>query len=189
MGMEFEVKFSATEEILEAIGREYSGFRQIRMHTTYYDDPQLTLSKNHCTWRLRQENDLSVCTLKIPRPDGSRSEWECLAPTIEAGASAIAQLAGLSQGPWHPVCGAEFTRLAATVSTGDGTAELALDMGVLLGSGKKMPLCEVEVEYKSGDPQATLDFAQALGQRFGLTREPRSKFARAMALAEGGNHG
>ena len=62
--------------------------------------------------------------------------------------------------------------------------ELALDEGVLLGGGKEEALLEAEVELKSGEDDDAIRFAQSLAQRFSLTPEPKSKLARAKALAE-----
>ncbi len=42
----------------------------------------------------------------------------------------------------------DITRRALTVELESCTVELALDSGVLLGSGRELPLCEVEVELK-----------------------------------------
>ncbi len=64
--------------------------------------------------------------------------------------------------------------------------ELALDRGVLTGSGREKPLCEVEVELKSGDQEAADAFAQELVRQFSLKPEQASKQARALALALGG---
>ena len=55
----------------------------------------------------------------------------------------------------------------------------------MLGGGQEIPLCEVEVELKSGDPETAVAFATALAQRFGLEPEKKSKFRRALALAKG----
>ena len=63
--------------------------------------------------------------------------------------------------------------------------ELALDRGVLLGGGREVALCEVEVELKDGQPEAAVAFAQELAEKFGLRPEQKSKFRRALALAEG----
>ena len=60
---------------------------------------------------------------------------------------------------------------------------LALDKGVLMGGGKEVPLCEVEVELKEGSDAAALAFAKVLAEEFGLTPEPLSKIARAQELA------
>ena len=83
------------------------------------------------------------------------------------------------------VCGAKFTRLATEIPTADGTAELAIDSGVLLGGGKEIPLCEVELEHKSGSDQSTLELAAIMAARFGLVQEKYSKFRRAQFLAKG----
>ena len=84
-----------------------------------------------------------------------------------------------------PICGARFTRLAKTVSLDGCSVELALDRGILIGGGREVPLCEVEVELKSGAPEAAMAFADALAKKFGLHRESKSKFRRALALAKG----
>ena len=79
----------------------------------------------------------------------------------------------------------KFTRQAKTIVLEGCTVELALDRGILLGGGKELPLCEVEVELKSGSEDAAVDFAMALRREFGLQPEKKSKFRRALALARG----
>ena len=191
MGREFELKYAATEATQAAIRDAYGPWREIRMETTYFDTPDGALAARHMTLRLRRENNDTVCTLKTPLPDGSRSEWECAAADITEGIRLLmaqgaprvaAELAGSGV---IPRCGARFTRLAAEVATADGTAELALDSGILLGGGREMPLCEVEIELKSGTEAAAVSLAQALAGEYGLRRESGSKFRRALALAQG----
>ena len=79
-------------------------------------------------------------------------------------------------------CGARFTRLAGLIHAAGCSVELALDEGVLLGGGKELPLCEIEVELKEGSEDAAAAFAIALAQEYGLRPETRSKIARALAL-------
>ena len=191
MGREFELKYTATEKIQQAIQAKFGAFRRIAMETTYFDTPDGMLSSHKMTLRLRKENDISICTLKTPLPDGSRGEWECEAATIEAGCKTLvtlgapAELATLSASGLLPTCGARFTRLAAELPTADGTAELAIDNGVLLGGGREIPLCEVEIELKTGSDAASQALANAIATEFGLIEEPHSKFRRASALAKG----
>lgn len=191
MGREFECKYAAVPAMLDAIAGEFPNLRQIRMQTTYYDTPDAALSKRKMTLRLRKENDITVCTLKTPLPDGSRGEWECPASDIHSGIRALCALGApeellrLTANGLNAVCGARFTRLAAEVPTADGFAELALDRGVLLGGGRELPLCEVEVELKSGSDAACLAFGMQLAKTYSLTEEPYSKFRRALALAQG----
>ena len=84
-----------------------------------------------------------------------------------------------------PVCSAKFHRTAITLDAEDGVLELALDIGTLSGGDKTIPLCEVEVELKSGETATADLFASDLMNRYGLVQEHRSKFCRALALYKG----
>lgn len=191
MGREFEIKYAATATSQAAIRQEFADFQTITMETTYFDTADGALATRMITLRLRKENCVCICTLKTPLPDGNRGEWECHATEIEAGLTQLiregapAEIALLTKTGLLPVCGAKFTRLATQVDTADGTAELALDKGVLLGGSKEMPLCEIEVELKTGSETAALAFAHRLAEKHGLIPEKRSKFRRAMLLAKG----
>lgn len=191
MGREFELKYAATPDVQRTIVEAFAGFSTIRMETTYFDTPDGALAKQQVTLRLRKENDATVCTLKTPLPDGSRGEWECDAPDIREGIDRLQTLGApealcqTARAGLVPVCGAKFTRVAAQIPTADGMAELAIDSGLLLGGGKEIPLCEVEIEHKSGSDQATLALASHIADRFGLQPEKDSKFRRALRLAKG----
>ena len=82
MGREFELKYRATPQVHAALKSRFTGFRQIRMQTTYFDTPDSALSARKITLRLRRENEETICTLKTPLPDGSRGEWECPAADL-----------------------------------------------------------------------------------------------------------
>ena len=60
--------------------------------------------------------------------------------------------------------------------------ELALDQGILFSGEEEIPLCEIEVELKSGSREAADDFARQLADIYGLQPEEKSKFARALSL-------
>lgn len=192
MGREFELKYTATPAQLATIAAAAGGgFEKITMETTYYDTAERVLSAQHYTLRRRIENGISVCTVKTPADEHGRGEWECLCDVVEASVSELCKLGApetLQQ--WaaaglQPVCGARFTRLAKTVELGDAIVELALDSGVLLGGNRQKSLCEVEVELKSGSEKAAKVYAAILAERFDLKVEKKSKFRRALALAEG----
>ena len=187
MGREFERKYGTNPQILEQIREKHGDFTKIEMETIYFDTPAGALSARKMTLRLRRENGVCVCTLKTPLPDGSRGEWEWECDDLEQGLSALtaAGAPAVPERPLMPVCGARFTRLCKIVPTADGTAELALDSGVLMGGGRESLLCEMEVELKSGSEEAAVALANELAARYGLSEEPRSKFARAMSLAKG----
>lgn len=189
MGREFELKYAATAVQLDALRKRYTHLAPIEMRTTYYDTLSGALSALHWTLRRRSENGVSVCTLKTPAPGFARSEWETHCTEITDALPALVslgaprELLALTAGGVAPVCGARFTRLAGLVEVPGCTVELALDRGVLTGGGREEPLCETEVELKSGSEAAAAEFARQLAAEFGLTPEPKSKVRRARALA------
>ena len=184
MATELEWKFAATERAFSALEKAYlADLSPIKMETTYYDTPDRFFSSRRCTLRSRLENGKSLCTLKTPAEKG-RNEWETEAGRIEEAVSILCKPLGLPvPETLEPVCGAKFTRLAANIQLKTATVELALDRGVLLGGNKRLPLLEVEIEYKGGDEAAAEQFAYRLAKDYGLTVEHKSKFRRAMDLA------
>ena len=189
MGREFELKFAATQSDHELLRRRFDNLSPITMETTYYDTPAGDIRNLRWTLRCRAENGISICALKTPGEGFGHGEWEVYGNRIEDAIDELirkgapAQLAEFAAAGFSPVCGARFTRLAGLVNAPACTVELALDEGFLLGGGKEQPLCEIEVELKSGSEEAAAAFAMSLAQEYGLRPETRSKIARAMALA------
>ena len=189
MGKEFELKFAATPAQQAQIAALYGPFSEIAMETTYYDTKTFDFSAQKMTLRRRYENGLSVCTLKAPLGANSRKEFEVEAEDILSAIPMLCKLSGwqeletLTNHGLIPLCGARFTRQAATLSLPDCTLELALDAGVLTAGERQIPLCEIEVELKSGAEEAAVAFARELSGNFHLQPQPKSKFARAMELA------
>ena len=191
MAIEYELKFQATPQVQAAILETVQGIDQhFSMQTIYYDTPSGQLSARHYTLRRRMENDISVCTLKAPADQG-RGEWEVVCLQIEDAIGKLCKLGAPADLPvlieegLIPVCGAKFHRIARTVQLESCTVELALDQGVLMGGGREISLCEVEVELKSGSIQQCNVYAKALADQFELKPESKSKFRRALALYKG----
>ena len=193
MGVEFEVKFQATREQLEAIRSGEPGLeRWYAMATTYYDTPEGALSERMFTLRRRRENDRSVCTLKTPEQGLGRREFELDCDNIKEALPELCKLSGVPEleeltERLEPLCGATFNRIAKSVELPDCTVELALDLGVLTGGSKEEYLCEVEAELKEGSREAVLEYARYLARTYGLVQEKKSKFRRAQLLAKGGS--
>lgn len=193
MGIEYELKFQADTAALTAIAAEYACYGQTHydMETTYYDTPSGALSARHYTLRRRMENQQSVCTLKTPALNYGRNEIELPCSSIEdaiplmCAGGAPEDFKTLTDEGILPVCGAKFHRIAILLEQAGCCVELALDSGILTGGEKTIPLCEVEVELKSGNPLAADLFALELAQKYGLETQTRSKFRRALALYRG----
>lgn len=191
MGIEFELKYRATGEILEQVAQKVKGeVHHYAMETTYYDTADALLSGQRCTLRRRMENESSVCTLKMPTDGAGRAEYSVECADIRDAIPELCKLGGFFQQEQllagvQPVCGARFHRTAITVDTGDAVLELALDTGVLTGGGREEPLCELEVELIQGPQEAAESYGRALAILYGLKPETKSKFRRASLLAKG----
>lgn len=191
MGLEYELKYRAEDIQQAAIRDAFPGEETLlQMETTYYDTPDRALSGRKYTLRRRMENGVPVCTLKAPAAGQGRGEWETVCAAIEDALPTLTAMSGIHLPICEgliPVCGARFTRIAKLLIREDFTAELALDTGVLVGGGREIPLCEVELELKSGSREALDAFGREFRQTFGLQKEPKSKYRRALALARGEN--
>ena len=191
MGREFELKFRVSRKTLAQIQADLAlDWKTWAMETTYYDTPGRELGRLRWTLRRRMENGVSVCTVKTPASGGGRGEWETECGEI---LEAIPELCKLGCPPeltyfvadgLEAVCGARFTRQAGALTLEDCTLELALDSGVLLGGGREKLLSELEVELKSGSEAAAVAYAKTLAAQYGLRPEKKSKYRRALDLAE-----
>ena len=194
MGKELELKYRIGDQeqfssLCDLLEERYPGnWSQIAMATTYYDTPTGAMGARKWTLRVRRENEDTVVTVKTPASGGARGEWECRGTDPVAAVPRLTEQGApkelevlLCEGV-VPVCGAAFTRRAIPVQTGDTVVEVALDTGRLFREDRELPLCELEVELKEGSEAECAAFAHALAEKFGLTPEPRSKFARAVSL-------
>ncbi len=190
MGREFEIKYRAEADVLRTLAEKYAPMEKIHMETAYFDTPNSALHRRKWMLRLRQENGKSVCTLKIPLPDGSRGEWETaeadlsLALTKLMAQGCPGELALLAKEGLTQRCAARFTRLVKRLPAGDSTVELALDQGQLLAGEKSLPISEVEIELKEGREEDCAAFGSHLAACFHLEPEPQSKAQRVFALID-----
>ena len=174
-----------------------------RLRASYFDTPARDLARAGFALRLRLEGDTWVQTLKGAAPDGmTRLEHNVPvqgdAPTLDltrhadhaAGRALQALLERLDAPALQALFHTDIERLSRALVTPFGEVELALDRGALLaGEGaqqRRLPVAELEIELKHGDPRAVLEVARewALG-RFGLTLELRTKALRGDLLARG----
>ncbi len=189
MGTEIECKLAAPNRgVLERIRRDlapHGDTRTVQTETVYYDLGPLREKR----WMLRArrtDGGAPVYTCKTPGEGYARGEWECAAISPRA---AVEQLAALgapaeltSLTHFDVLCGASFERTAITLQIDGAELELALDFGRLSAPGAEAPVCEAELELRSGDMSAMLALRDRLIAEYGLTEESASKFSRALAL-------
>lgn len=200
MGKELEYKLLVPNEaMLREILRDADiadltdgAWREMPMKTTYYDSHDRRFCSRRWTLRRRMEGDTSVVCVKTPHKDPhTRGEWQVCADRLDDAAIEALLLAGAPQellllyglGDVFPVCGAEFTRKCVMLQFPDGSrAELAGDCGILHGQTERLPFTELEIELYEGGPTQMLALVALLCNRYGLTEQTKSKFARARSL-------
>ena len=93
------------------------------------------------------------------------------------------------------VCGGGSAGFATAVTAAKkGLSVCLVEMlgelgGVLTAGNREIPLCELEVELKSGSETAAIAWAEHFAARFGLQPEQNRKFRRALMLSKGEYHG
>jgi len=196
---EIELKLTVSPESFERLKSHPALGGRARMTTktlesTYFDTADFDLSRREATLRVRKVGQGFTQTVKGAAEAGSiaRGEWEWAVggPDPDLSVVADAEPARLL-GPVKPE---DLRAVFTTVSKRgvrkllrDGAEiEIAFDQGELrLPDGGSAPLCEIELELKSGDPRALWDVARAVVDAEPIRIEGRTKAARGFALAAG----
>jgi triphosphatase len=162
------------------------------LHSVYFDSKAGDLSRQSCILRVRTVNGRHLQTFKYSGTFAGglfeRGEVEvALASQLPDPALFGDELgnwiATLTQGEaLVPAYETHIKRTAYPIQRGASTIELAFDSGTIQANGAQEPVCEVELELKSGDPAALfqlgLEFAAAFPTHIGVS----SKAERAQRL-------
>ena len=161
----------------------------------YYDTPELTLHKNKTAVRLRKVGKRWVQTVKteglVLAGLHERPEWEYetaentlnFQPLEDPELREFFSDVSLCQ-TLRPIFTTEFSRTRRLLEGPSGeVVEFALDRGEIRAENQSQPLCEVELELKSGAPEKLFDFALSLQDGLSLRLENVSKAERGYQLA------
>lgn len=170
-----------------------------QLNSVYFDTPELYLKQNHTALRVRQVGRRLVQTCKsggqVAAGLHQRPEWEseisgatpdlpALLGLIEAGSV----VAGLMSAPalaerLQPIFTTQFRRTIWLLRLPSGAEiELALDQGAVIQGDKTVPISEIELELKAGDPASLFDVALELQNSLPLRAANISKAERGYAL-------
>lgn len=168
-----------------------------QLHTRYFDTPTRQLAQHGMALRLRRAGRQWWQALKTGDSEAAmsqRGEWEW--PLAEGHLSfallrdtPLARVADLDalRHTLREVFATRFRRETWLLRLSDGTQlALCIDTGQVRAGRHAEPICEVELELRSGDAGALLGFARELSDVITLVPLARSKAARGHALAEHG---
>ncbi|MGV0998415.1 MAG: CHAD domain-containing protein [Fluviibacter sp.] len=167
-----------------------------RLHNTYFDTVDLALTRRKVAVRERRILRKTLLTVKTAAEShggvSQRSEWE--APTTPGQfdfatlvddiklADELGQLAP----QLVPIFTTDFTRRSWTLNFRRAVIEVALDQGSIATqrdqSQREQPICEVELELKSGQPVALFALARMLSRNVRLHPADDSKAVRGYRL-------
>jgi inorganic triphosphatase YgiF len=99
----------------------------------------------------------------------------------DIGRDMIALVAGKSL---HSLLETRFLRSRMRLDTGKTICEVALDEGEIVTDFGNLPICEMEIELFSGSKDDVRKIGETLAEKYGLTAENRSKYARGLKLLE-----
>lgn len=166
------------------------------LESFYFDTPDLDLARQGVALRLRRIGRSLVQTVKTDTPGHAglfqRGEWECAVRGDRPDLNAVADpgvreriaraIAGKSLGP---VVRTEMRRTERLLREGDLEILCDLDVGEIRTPDRSLPICELELELRSGDPAALYDLALELHETIALRPGLESKAERGFAALTG----
>ncbi len=172
--------------------------RKKRLRSTYFDTPDLQLRRQQIVLRVRKVGRRFIQTIKTASKSDqafiARGEWERVVSTERPDVAAfdgdrdvrmVLDRPGVADS-LTAVFTTEFTRTTIPIQLGQSRLELAVDVGTIHTAAGSEPICEVEIELKSGAIAQVYEAADLVRRCVPANLEPLSKSARAFVLLDGG---
>ncbi|MFP5410094.1 MAG: CHAD domain-containing protein [Gammaproteobacteria bacterium] len=196
---EIELKLTlppgAVDAFLRRMARRRAAPSVQTLVTLYFDTPDFALSAAGVALRVRRVGRRWLQTLKTEgeRAGGLSRRIEYEMP-VRGGAldwtrfppEALAHVPDSARAQVVPVFETRFHRTAWLLKgRGGAQIEVALDVGEVVAGERSQPLCEIELELKSGQPDALFALALDWAGAFGCLPFDVSKAERGVRLAHG----
>lgn len=172
MADEVELKLELTPEAadeIEASGLLAGDPETVQQKSIYFDTPDRDLVKGGLSLRVRQSDGRRVQTIKADGASATglfaRSEWERPVeddtPILD-DTTPIPDLPSNAADAIAPVFEVKIERRIWMISERDTTIELVLDRGEVVAGERRVPICEIELELKGGDPAGLFALARRI---------------------------
>jgi inorganic triphosphatase YgiF len=202
MAVETELKLRIAPEQLarlkrHALIRTYSAVRPVarRLQNIYYDTPKLDLHRSEMALRLRNIGGQWLQTLKgggsVQAGLHQRNEWEVPVRGAKLDFSATQtvewdkHLRPSLRKKLHPVFVTDFSRSSRMLDFQGAKIELCMDQGEVRTEQYSTPICELELELKSGTPRKLFELAKAILEIVPFELESVSKAEQGYRLLSG----
>lgn len=194
--VKMEIKDEAQIENIRGFLQENKdqSWQRIDMKAIYYDTEDNFYQKHKIAYRVRCENDCIVATYKSGKvnSDGlfERVEINKKVTNLDADISVFADVDEVwnliketKDKKFMPIVITDFVRECMEINWLNSRVEIALDLGFVQGNKRKSPICEVEIELKSGRIEDLLSLKDELIKKFGLQISAISKYKKGLILA------
>ncbi|MEL7292136.1 MAG: inorganic triphosphatase [Pseudomonadota bacterium] len=200
METEIELKFFVSSDFSETLHSKISETKVLQhscreLGNTYFDTPDNWLRQHDIGLRIRRFDEVYVQTVKTAgrvvaglhqRPEYN-AEHHSNQPDLNLHPTDIwpqgKDIATL-QAEIKPLFSTNFTREQWLIGMPDGSqVEVAFDQGAVEANDKQDPICEVELELKSGQTDALFTLARSLCEHGGMRLGNLSKAAKGYRLA------
>lgn len=203
MGTETEIKLALLDTSPEQI-KQADFFKEHQAKSLgtsslvniYFDTPDGDLHQNKMALRIRQLADgRFIQTLKTRGQSiaglSKRQEWEWPVLEKKLDLSLLEEVwpDALAKGVTEQLEAVFETNFERTIwlmhwqyQQAVATVELALDQGTIIAAKKQQPICELELELKSGDQSALMNLAELLQDQFSIQPYDLSKAERGYQL-------
>ena len=203
--MEIELKYLVdNEETMKQIFQDLrlikimdkNSEEEIEMRAVYFDTEDRRLYREGIAFRVRQEGNKIVATLKWDgsSEDGMHKREEINVPVVDKEKliprhsyirrSEMSQVLCdvVGKRTLKPLMEVNFIRRQMRLDTGKSISELSVDQGEIVCGNKTAPISELEIELYSGDEKDMKALGSRIAKEYGLIPENESKFKRGLDL-------
>lgn len=160
--------------------------------STYFDTRRFKLKRKGLVLRVRRTGAQHIQTIKT-EGEGviDRHEWET---ELDGDALDFAAARGTALAPLltrklrrklRPVFETRVRRTTYPLQTRDAEVEVTLDRGKIIAGRQSTPLCEIEIELKSGDKSDLFRVARSVARAMSAELAMKSKSQRGYELLDG----
>ena len=195
MADEVELKLELTLPAAEALQRSgvLTGAPRVTRHRSiYFDTPDHQLAAAGLSLRIRADGDGRIQTVKAGGAPAAglfaRPEWEMPVeddrPLLD-DATPVRAMLGEAADAVEPLFDVLVERRTWMIDMDGATIEVVLDRGDAVAGDRRSPVCEVELEQKSGPPEALFALARQIDRTAPVRLGVLSKSERGYHLLEG----
>ena len=199
---ELELKFEFDQSFAKRL-RNAAWLRELQtgrastraVNATYFDTPDKALYRHGLSLRVRKERGAYTQTIKASAGKAfTRNEWDLKINRpvpdrefIYGNPEFQAQLGDRAAERFEPMFETRIRRTTRNLVSEEGTEiSCDLDVGEISSRDGSVPITELELELKSGDPAVLFEIARRLNESFPVRLVKRSKSEQGYQLIDGG---